>query len=111
MSASNKKMPRISAAGFAAAAVPQADPVAAVQTSEPAARIEASPVASDEPSRPAPPRGTRQAPSRAGRVQIMGWFPSETRLALKRVALESDKTLEQVMAEAFQLYLSQSRGA
>lgn len=98
MSTNNKKVPRISASGFAAAAVPQVDPVAAVQ-------MPATAAAEVAPTRPTRTKGAKQAPSRAERVQIMGWFPAATRLSLKRVALENGKTLEQVMAEAFEQYL------
>jgi hypothetical protein len=94
---SKKKLPRINPAAFASAAVAQPDPV---RTATKAAKKSTLPVTGRKQS---------DKPSREGRVQIMGWFPAETRLALKRVALESNKTLEHVMGEAFAAYLARAK--
>jgi hypothetical protein len=52
----------------------------------------------------APPKPTRA--DRAGMVLIAGYFPPATRKALKHLAIEQDKTLQQVMADAFAAHLA-----
>ena len=42
-----------------------------------------------------------RAPSRAGRKQIAGFFPTEMSLALHMLALHQDRSLQSLMAEAF----------
>lgn len=54
------------------------------------------------------PNRARRATSRldrAGQVIISGYFPAETRRRLKIIAARQDKTLQQVMAEAFETWL------
>ena len=91
----SKKVPRINPIPFVEKAIAQPDPVQTVQ------------------SPPAPMPSTERQPKRGreGRVQIMGWFQPSMRTDLKQIALESErtgrdrKTLEDVMLEAFNLYL------
>jgi hypothetical protein len=104
------KRPALDMRAFQQAAVKQADPVALVRTrQEQPEPPRPRPTVAARPATPAPSEPKRQKPSREGRVQIMGWFPTATRLAMKRVALESGKTLEQVMGEAFEQYLDRNR--
>jgi uncharacterized protein (DUF58 family) len=72
----------LAAAALAAAAVQQPDPVQ-LATAKPAA-----------------PPVKKAGASRAGRVQIQGYFPEETRRALKMLAVRQDRTVEDLLAEA-----------
>ena len=62
---------------------------------------------------PAPPAATGQGkaarPDRVGKVLIAGYFPLETSKALKHIAVDEGLTLQQVMADAFTLYLKSKR--
>lgn len=51
------------------------------------------------------PRAASPRPDRAGQVMISGYFPAETRRRLKIVAARQDRTLQQVMADAFEAWL------
>ena len=66
----------------------------------------------DESAEPPPsaakPRRQRQTSprtDRVGQVMISGYFQAETRRRLKIIAARQDKTLQQVMAEAFEAWL------
>jgi hypothetical protein len=72
-------------AGFSRAAVPQPDPVEKATTK---ATVVASP--------PVPPAKT----SRADKVQIQGYFPTEVRRDLKTLAAQQERTLEDMLGEA-----------
>ena len=51
------------------------------------------------------PRATSPRPDRDGQVMISGYFPVQTRRRLKIVAARQDRTLQQVMADAFEAWL------
>ena len=91
-----KKRRQIDAGALAAAAVPQPDPVEKATTPPPPRPEfvrEPPPVAkAPEPS----PKKT----GRAGKVQIQGYFPKETRRELKALAAQLDRTVEDLLAEA-----------
>lgn len=81
----SKRKP-IDIAAFAAAARPQGDPVAKATT--------------PAPERSEAPASRPGAPSRAGRVQIQGYFPTETRRRLKMLAAQEGRTVEELLGEA-----------
>ena len=76
-------------AAFASAAIPRPDPVEAATAPAPlpAAWQTAEPTQS----------------SRAGKVQIQGYFPKETRRRLKTLAAAQDRTVEDLLGEALEL--------
>ena len=80
MSAQKRKP--LDTAALAAASVQQPDPVQ-LATAKPVT----------EPVK-------RAGGSRAGRVQIQGYFPEETRRALKMLAVRQDRTVEDLLGEA-----------
>lgn len=45
-------------------------------------------------------------PDRAGKKLIAGYFPPETQKALKHISVDEGLTLQQIMADAFALYLA-----
>ncbi len=55
-------------------------------------------------ARPKTPR-----PDRVGKKLVAGYFPVETTKALKHISVDQGMTLQQVMAEAFALYLESRR--
>jgi hypothetical protein len=79
---SPQKRKPLDTAALAAAAVQQPDPVQ-MATAKPVAE---------------PPK--RAGASRAGRVQIQGYFTEETRRALKMLAVRQDRTVEDLLGEA-----------
>lgn len=50
-------------------------------------------------------RAASPRPDRDGQVMISGYFAAETRRRLKIVAARQDRTLQQVMADAFEAWL------
>ena len=68
----------------------------------PSTSVEQSTMAAPKARRP---RAASPRPDRDGQVMISGYFPVETRRRLKIVAARQDKTLQQVMAEAFEAWL------
>ena len=80
-----QKRKTLDTAAFASAAIPRPDPVEAATA-------------------PAP-RRTSEPPqsSRAGKVQIQGYFPKEARRSLKTLAAAQDRTAEDLLAEALNL--------
>ena len=56
-------------------------------------------------AKPLPSTSPGNRPDRSGKVLISGYFDAELRRRLKRAAVDDDKTLAQVMAEAFEMYL------
>lgn len=54
---------------------------------------------SPPPSPAAEPRGVRQ-PSRVGKASVTGYFPPEVRRQLRRLAADSDATIQGLLAEA-----------
>lgn len=52
---------------------------------------------------------TQQAPSRAGKTQVTGYFPPEVRRQLKMIATEEDRSAEQLLGEALNMLFA-SRG-
>ena len=44
-------------------------------------------------------------PDRAGKVMIAGYFPIATSKALKHIAVDEGQSLQEVMADAFTMYL------
>ena len=79
----------IDISAIAAAAHPQGDPVAKATAPQPARH--------PEPPAPASRASTQ---SRTGRVQIQGYFPSETRRRLKMLAVQQGRTVEDLLGEA-----------
>jgi hypothetical protein len=72
-------------AAFASAAVPRPDPV-------------------EEATAPVPTRAAEPSQmGRAGRVQIQGYFPRQTRRRLKTLAAAQDRTVEDLLGEALEL--------
>lgn len=65
---------------------------AAVQQPDPVQMATAKPVVPEQPK--------RTGGSRAGRVQIQGHLPEETRRALKMLAVRQDRTVEDLLGEA-----------
>ena len=58
-----------------------------------------------------PPPGTasgRAQASRAGKVQVQTWVSEEKRRALKIAAVQSDRTIEELLNDAIDLILGQS---
>lgn len=82
-------------AAFAAVAVSNPDPVALAVAKRPA-----PPVAPIE-------TGPRQA-SRAGKVQVQAWVPSDMRRQLKILAASTDTTIEDLITRGIQLVLAKS---
>lgn len=76
-------------AAFASAAIARRDPVEAAITPAPVSA----------------PRLTAESAqsSRAGKVQIQGYFPKETRRRLKTLAAAQDRTVEDLLGEALDL--------
>jgi hypothetical protein len=69
----------------------------------------ALPVPEAAPERPRPARARRRAkanPHDEGSVSIGGRFPADLRRRLKVAAAEQDKSLAEIMAEAFEAYLA-----
>ena len=56
-------------------------------------------------TKPRRKRGGVPRPDRDGQVMISGYFSAETRRRLKILAARHDKTLQQVMADAFEAWL------
>ena len=54
---------------------------------------------------PASPAAPQPGASRAGKVQIQGYFPKETRRRLKTLAAAQDRTVEDLLGEALTLLL------
>lgn len=53
---------------------------------------------------------SKQAPSRAGKTQVTGYFPPEVRRQLKIIATEEDRTVEQLLGQALNmLFASKGR--
>lgn len=50
-------------------------------------------------------------PDRVGKVMIAGYFPSSMRKQLKHIAIDEGLSLQQVMADAFTMYLKTKRAA
>lgn len=48
-------------------------------------------------------------PDRAGKVLVSGYFSPATHKALKHLAIDENKSLQQVMADAFELLLASKR--
>jgi hypothetical protein len=90
----SKRKP-IDISAFAAAARPQGDPVTKATTPEPE---------NSEASTPRP-----GAASRTGRVQIQGYFPSDTRRRLKMLAAQEGRTVEDLLGEAINALLDKRR--
>ncbi len=95
----SKRKP-IDISAIAAAARPQGDPVMNATIPEPVKLLEPSETA------PAP---KSSAPSRAGRVQIQGYFPIETRRRLKMLAAQEGRTVEDLLGEAINALLENRR--
>lgn len=83
--------------------------------------LASAPVESPPPAAPAataatlpqtpPPPGTasgRAQASRAGKVQVQTWVSEEKRRALKIAAVQSDRTIEELLNDAIDLILGQS---
>ena len=83
--------------------------------------LASAPVESPLPAAPAataatlpqapPPPGTasgRAQASRAGKVQVQTWVSEEKRRALKIAAVQSDRTIEELLNDAIDLILGQS---
>ena len=98
-------------------AQPAPPPAPAAPVAQTAAPAEAKPIQDNQAVAPpvaAPgkrkrgprPQGERASgnrPDRAGTVLIAGHFPPEVRKKLHMIALQDDKSLQEVMAEAFSL--------
>ena len=79
----------IDISAIAAVARPQGDPVVKATARE------------TEQRRDVPSAGTKfGASSRAGRVQIQGYSPEETRRRMKMLAAQEGRTLEDLLGEA-----------
>jgi len=90
----SKRKP-IDISAIAASARPQGDPVTKATTPE-----------QEKPEALTPkPAGA----SRAGRVQIQGYFPAETRRRLKMLAAQEGRTVEDLLAEAISDLLDKRR--
>jgi hypothetical protein len=79
---SSQKRKPLDTAALAAASVQQPDPVE-LATAKPVVE---------------PPK--RAGGPRAGRVQIQGYFPEDTRRELKLLAVQKDRTVEDLLGEA-----------
>ena len=79
---SSQRRKPLDTAALAAASVQQPDPVQ-LATAKPAVE---------------PPK--RAGGPRAGRVQIQGYFPEDTRRQLKMLAVRQDRTVEDLLGEA-----------
>jgi hypothetical protein len=90
---SHKRKP-LDTAALAAASVQQPDPVQLAV---------AKAVVPEQPK--------RAGGSRAGRVQIQGHFPEETRRALKMLAVRQDRTVEDLLGEAIADVLAKYSGS
>ena len=96
----------------------EARPVPVTPHESPAAAAPAAPAAA-LPA--APSQAPNQAPhssgvalgraqaSRAGKVQVQTWVSEEKRRALKMAAVQSDRTIEELLNDAIDLILGQSR--
>jgi hypothetical protein len=97
-------MPPLDMSAFAAAAVPQPDPVQ-VATAHPISRPAptAQPVAAPS-TRPSPP--TSKAPSRAGKVQLNVWVWPETRQRLLHRKADTGESIEDMVSAAIDTMLA-----
>lgn len=84
---------------------PPTPPITSAETVTPIPTSEASTGRSTSATKPRRPRQAAPRVDRAGQVMISGYFPTETRRRLKIIAARQDKTLQQVMAEAFEAWL------
>ena len=88
----------VDSAPFAAVAVPIPDPVAvAVAKRTAPAPLVVAPIENSP----------RQA-SRAGKVQVQAWVPSDMRRQLKILAATTDTTIEDLITRGIQLVLTES---
>lgn len=84
-------------AAFASAAIARPDPVEAAIATAPVPAPVSAPRPATEPTQS----------SRAGKVQIQGYFPKETRRQLKTLAAAQDRTVEDLLGEALNLLFKQ----
>jgi hypothetical protein len=77
-------------AAFASVAIARPDPVEAALAPAPMPAPASAPKHGTEPTQS----------SRAGKVQIQGYFPKETRRQLKTLAAGTDRTVEEILGEA-----------
>jgi hypothetical protein len=87
-------------AAFASAAIARPDPVEAALAPAPMPGPVSAPKHATEPAQS----------SRAGRVQIQGYFPKETRRKLKTLAAAQEKTVEDLLGEALELVFNKYDG-
>lgn len=60
----------------------------------------------DQAAPAAPANGQNyRRPSRVGTIQIAGFYPRDIHIALKMIAVQEGKTLQEVVGEAFDLLL------
>jgi hypothetical protein len=94
-----KAMPSLDASAFAAAAVPQPDPVQMATTTPQAVR------APDRaPSKAAPVTG--KPPSRAGKVQLNVWVSPATRQKLLHRKADTGQSIEEMVSTAIDMMLT-----
>jgi hypothetical protein len=98
-------MPSLDASAFAAAAVPQPDPVQVATTTRPVSRpgLAAEPV----PATPAKPvASTGKTPSRTGKVQLNVWVWPETRQKLLHRKADTGESIEEMVSAAIDAMLA-----
>ncbi|WMS45377.1 hypothetical protein RDV64_23785 (plasmid) [Acuticoccus sp. MNP-M23] len=90
-------------------------PLSGIQT-RPIETPKAAPEQSESPTgstvqSPERPVSQHHRPSRADKAQIAAFFPPEVRKQLKLIAVEQDKTVQQLMGEALNLLFAQYQRA
>jgi hypothetical protein len=89
-------LPKLDATAFEAVAVPVPDPVQAVTRPSPPKRDTPKPV-KGKAAKGQPAASSPQPPSRVGKKQLGLWLPEQTRHELKRVALDSGRTVDEIV--------------
>ena len=106
MSSKKVGMPVMDPSAFAASAIAIPDPVRAVtKRAEPKAPVVESPKSRAGATLSASPT----PPSRTGRKQLGVWVTEETRKDLKRAALDSGRSVDDIVNELITDFLRKSR--
>jgi len=107
MSSKKVGMPVMDPSAFAASAIAIPDPVRAAtkRSTEPKEPVAEAP----KKSRAGAPSASPTPPSRTGKKQLGVWVTEETRKDLKRAALDSGRSVDDIVNELITDFLRKSR--